>query len=45
MPNDVVTAVTNDNDVTVNVTDYDEPKKTCCPKEVQVCVTIKLNED
>lgn len=48
MRNEVTQAVTNvDNDVVVNVTDYDEdkPKDTCCPKEIQVCVTIKLKED
>lgn len=40
-------AASVDNDVIVNVNDYDndKPERTCCPKEIKVCVTIKLKDD
>lgn len=36
----------SDNDVIVNLNDYDNTSQAaCCPKEIQVKITIKLKED
>lgn len=48
MGNEVIqtASATSDNDVVINVNDYeDKPSQSCCVKELQICVTVKLKED